>query len=298
MTILVLGKDGQLGKRLIDSLQAFAPVTALGRNELDLEDADAIQSVLGHLRPDIIFNAAAYTAVDAAEDNRNAAWCINAIAPGVIGEAAAGIDATVIHFSTDYVFDGRLDRPYRELDATAPINVYGASKLAGEQALGASGARSLIFRISWIYAENGKNFLTTILRLANERDRLEIVADQLGAPTPAEDVAAAMQQLVRMHGKMDRIITEDTPKVIHLTCQGEASWFDFASAIVQSYAKRNPGFDMPEIRPIPGANYPTKAQRPMNSRLDTSLAKQWLGLALPEWHKSLETVMLKVNVRA
>ena len=298
MNILVLGKDGQLGTCLIDSLKSIASLTALGRNELDLEDAGAIQNILGDLRPDIIFNAAAYTAVDAAEDNKDTAWRVNATAPGIIGNAAAVIDATVIHFSTDYVFDGSLDRPYREQDATAPINAYGESKLAGEQALRASGARSLVFRISWVYAEKGKNFLTTILRLANDRDRLDIVSDQHGAPTSAGAVAVAMRQLVEHHGKMNRIINEDSPPVIHLACQGTASWFDFASTIINSYAQRNLTFKVPALYPMAGADYPSKARRPMNSRLDTSLAKQWLGLTLPEWHKSLETVISKVDICA
>ncbi|MGJ3259876.1 MAG: dTDP-4-dehydrorhamnose reductase [Rhodospirillales bacterium] len=295
MKILVTGKSGQLGSRLARALAPLGSVTALGRDGMDLADPDAIRTVVDDVAPDIIFNAAAYTAVDDAETDRATAWRINADAPGEIGKAAARTGARVVHFSTDYVFDGTLDRPYRETDDVNPINVYGESKRAGEATLLASGANAWIFRISWVYAETGRNFLNTIMRLAKERTELNIVADQTGAPTPAGHIADAMAALT------PKLITGDTPQgdgtppIYHLACGGEASWYDFACAIVDRMQRSGCAMAVESIAPVGSDAYPTAAARPRNSRLDSGRCAARFAIALPAWQTALDDTMDRIE---
>lgn len=295
MRILVTGKSGQLGSRLASTLAPLGTVTALGRDDMDLADPDAIRAVVDGVAPDIIFNAAAYTAVDNAETDRATAWRINADAPGEIGKAAVRTGARVVHFSTDYVFDGTLDRPYRETDDVNPINVYGTSKRAGEEALLATGAKACIFRISWIYAETGRNFLNTIMRLARERKRLSIVADQTGAPTPAGCIADAMAALTPKLMASEVPLDGDTPPIYHLTCGGETSWYDFACAIVDRMQRSGGATAVESIVPVDSDAYPTAAARPRNSRLDSGRCAVRFAIALPAWQTALNDVMNRIE---
>jgi len=298
MKILIIGKNGQLGSRLETALTDVADVTALGRMELDLKDGKAIHKIINNLCPDIIFNAAAYTAVDDAESDRENAWQINAKALHYIGQAAVDNGARVVHFSTDYVFDGALMRPYKETDLTSPVNFYGASKLAGENALLSSGAHAIIFRISWIYAETGHNFLRTIMRFAEEQQHLDIVADQIGAPTSTACVAEAMTEFVKQAGEFTRASLGFKPPVFHLTCQGQVSWYDFASAIIARIRSSDDQPKLHSISAITSESYPTPAPRPKNSCLDSTRCWEHFGIKLPQWQDALDTVMTSIEKKA
>ena len=274
--ILLTGAAGQLGFELARLLTAHGEVEALDRAALDLADADAVAAAVRRVGPQIIVNAAGYTAVDRAESEPALADAINARAPAVLAEEAKRLDALLIHYSTDYVFDGNSREPYREEDQAKPLNVYGSSKLAGERAIMAAGAAHLILRTSWIYGLHGQNFLLTMRRLAATRDELRVVADQFGVPNWSRVLAEATASLV---GRGPAALAEKTG-IYHLSGRGRASWFDFARAIFD-------GADRPRVVPITTAEYPTPARRPASAVLATDKFEAAFGFALPDWHEML-----------
>lgn len=293
MKILLCGGNGQVGRELRRSLAPLGEVMASTRDgrledgsrcELaDFDQPQTLGSLIARIAPDIVVNAAAYTAVDRAQSEPEAAFRINADAPRAIAGACARHDALLVHYSTDYVFDGRAMRPYHEEDATAPLGVYGASKLAGEEAIRASGARHLILRTAWVYAAHGRNFLRTMLRLAGGRDPLRVVADQVGAPTSAALIADASAALLRR--PCDRSGTW------HLTAAGQTSWAGFAEAIVAGAHARGLVAHRPRVVPIATADYPTAAARPAYSVLDCARLERDFGIALPLWRAGLDRVL-------
>lgn len=275
-TILVTGANGQLGFELVRLLAPVGDVVAADRGGLDLANADAVVAAVKDLQPDLIVNAGAYTAVDLAEKEADRAAAVNARAPGILAEEAKRIGAVLIHYSTDYVFDGERTTPYAEDAPTAPLNVYGATKLAGERAIGAVGGHALIFRTSWVYGLRGRNFLLTIRRLAAERDELRVVADQIGVPNWCRALAEAT---VRIVGANPAALV-DRRGIYHLSARGAASWYDFARGIVGDIAT-------PRIVPIATAEYPLPARRPAYGVLDTSRFEATFGFALPDWRDAL-----------
>lgn len=281
--ILILGKDGQVGSELQRSLSVLGKITALGHTEGDLSQLGALRNTLEAVKPTIIVNAAAYTAVDKAELPHNATIVntINAKAIETIGHYAYEHKALVVHYSTDYVFDGRQSTPaYTEKDSTNPLNVYGRSKLDGEIALRHTGAKHLIFRTSWVYAAHGNNFLRTMMRLALQREELTVVDDQFGAPTSAELVADVTALAIWAH-KRDQMKSG----LYHLTASGYTSWHGFARYIVQQMSANGltPTVQPESVLAIPSAHYPTPAARPMYSHLDCSLLQEQLDLVMPHW---------------
>lgn len=294
MRILLTGKNGQVGFELQRALAPLGEVVAVDRAQCDLADVASIRAMVREIRPQIIVNPAAYTDVDRAESESDLAMAINATAPGVLGEEAARIGASVFHFSTDYVFDGRQVETYRESDAENPLSVYGLSKLAGERALAASGAANLILRTSWVVGAHGDNFAKTILRLAAERDALSVVSDQVGAPTSAALIADVTAQLI---GRMRRERPEGFPfGLYHLTANGATNWHDYAVYVVKS--ARSAGLRTmlaPEnIRAISTAEYPQLAKRPANSRLCSEKIQQTFGLTLPKWQSGLDHILTQI----
>jgi dTDP-4-dehydrorhamnose reductase len=287
MKILLLGQHGQVSQELQRSLNGHAELTVLGREQLDLAQPELIRPHVQRLRPDVIINAAAHTAVDQAESEPELAFAINAIAPGILAEAAAELGVPLIHYSTDYVFDGCKSEPYQETDTTNPLSVYGRSKLAGEQAIQAAGGMHLILRTSWVYSQHGKNFLLTMQRLLQERESLSVVADQIGAPTWAGSIAQTTAQLIEQW----RTGQAGPWGVYHLTAQGETSWFGFASAIAAHL--RSQGKNVAALQPIPGSAYPTPAQRPLNSRLDCSRLQHAWHVQLPDWQSALNQCLAR-----
>jgi len=285
--ILLTGVNGQVGHALLPQLSGHQ-VIALSRHELDLSNVDTIRSVIREIKPDLIINPAAYTAVDKAESELDLAYAINATAPKVMAEEAAKLGSALIHFSTDYVYDGRKNVPYVETDAVNPQCVYGKSKLAGELAIQTVGLPHLILRTSWVYGAYGKNFLKTILRLASEREQLGIVADQIGAPTSSMSITSALEQLVaQWDGQQSG--------VYHFTNTGNTSWHGFACEIVRQYKASNHQpvlmTDVQAIKSLTTADYPTPASRPANSCLDNAKLQQDFGIALPTWQAGLQNVM-------
>jgi dTDP-4-dehydrorhamnose reductase len=286
MKILLLGRNGQVGWELARTLGPLGEVVALGSRELDLTEAEAIRRTVRLHGPDLIVNAAAYTAVDAAESDRERAFAVNAVAPGILAEEAARLSAALIHYSTDYVFDGRKMSPYEEIDAARPLNVYGASKLAGEKAVAAVGGPHLILRLSWVYGLRGRNFLRTMLRLATERQTLRVVDDQVGAPTWSRMVAEATAAIVagaHAHGGIVSWLS-DKGGLYHLAAAGQTSWCGFARAIIEhapGLARRVP------VEAITSADYPTPAARPAYSVLDGRRLARVFGIRLPDWKISL-----------
>lgn len=281
MKILVSGHNGQVAQALQQALADLGQVQMLGRDQLDLAHPERIAERVRALAPDLIINAAAHTAVDQAENEPELAFAINAEAPGVFAEEAARLGIPLIHYSTDYVFDGSKATPYTEEDAPNPLGVYGRSKLAGEQAIAAVGAEHLILRTSWVYSRHGRNFLLTMQRLLQEKPELRVVADQIGAPTWAGTIAASTRQLIErwQAGQAGEWGT------YHLTAQGETSWFGFAQAIAEHL--ENTGKPCATLLPIPSSEYPTPARRPLNSRLDCSrLQRQW-QVSQPDWRQAL-----------
>jgi dTDP-4-dehydrorhamnose reductase len=276
LKILLTGRNGQVGWELLKALAPLGELTALGRAELDLRDAGRIREAVRASNPDVIVNAAAYTAVDQAESERDAAFAVNAGAPGVLAAEAKRSGALLVHYSTDYVFDGAKPAPYVEEDEPNPINAYGASKLAGERAIAASGCRSLILRTSWVYGPRGANFYLTMLRLARERPALRVVDDQVGAPTSSLAIARATAQLLRpgAHG------------LYHLSAAGKTSWCGFARAILAGAGLATP------VTAIRTEDYPAPAKRPRNSRLDCSRLRADFGVALAPWEEGLAEVTL------
>lgn len=278
--ILLTGINGQVGWELQRSLQPLGEIFAFDRNGFDLSNPDGMRAVLRAINPDIIVNPAAYTAVDRAESETERATAINATAPGVLAEFAKQQNALLIHYSTDYVFDGSKPTAYNEDDPVCPINTYGRSKLAGEQAIQAADCRHLIFRCSWVYGLRGQNFLRTMLRLARERDALSIVADQTGAPTwcrmIAETTALAIARYAGQQG------------IYHLAATGATTWHEFAAAIISGAAQRGMLEKIPAIRRIASADFPTPARRPANSQLYCDRLQNDFTLRQPDWASELE----------
>ncbi len=291
--ILLLGKDGQVGWQLQRSLAPHGEVVACGRAQCDLADPDRIRSIVRDVRPAIIVNAGAYTAVDQAESEPVLAHRINAVAPEVLAAEAARSGALLIHYSTDYVFDGGKEGPYVEGDPTGPLGVYGRTKLEGEEAVRAAGGKSVIFRTSWVFGARGNNFVKTILRLAREKDSLNVVDDQVGSPTPAAMIATVTGVGLAMlrHGAA---LEPGESRLYHLAAARPVSWCGFARTIV-GLAGQAPGFDLrlrPEaIAAIPSVDYPTPARRPMNSRLDCRRLESDFGLQMPDWQPYLERML-------
>lgn len=295
MKILLLGKNGQLGFELQRALAPLGELVAFGHAECDLANPDAIRDAIRTRRPDLIVNAAAYTAVDRAETDVDAAFAVNAVAPGVIGEEAVAIGAWVIHYSTDYVFDGTREGWYTEQDTTAPCSVYGRSKLAGEQALERSGAAFLILRTSWVFGAHGGNFAKTMLRLAKERDELRVVNDQFGAPTSAALIADVSAHLARQVQKSGR---GDFPfGVYHLTGGGDTNWHAYASFVIDEAAKLGAALRVTaeQVKPVPSSEYKTAATRPVNSRLATGKLQDTFDLVLPHWKDGVRHVLQQLS---
>jgi dTDP-4-dehydrorhamnose reductase len=287
MRILVTGVTGQVGSALAARLPASAISLAADRTVLDLAAPQMLAATLDRLAPDLIFNAAAYTAVDKAEDEAELAMCINAEAPGVLARWAAAHDVPFVHFSTDYVFDGSRARAWREDDAPQPLSVYGTTKLAGENEIRGAGGAFLIVRTSWVYAAEGRNFLRTIVRLARERAELRIVADQIGAPTSAALIGDAVTRMLSGGLEALRQRCARAGGLVHLAACGETSWHGFAAAIVEGLKARGVTLAVERIVPIASADYPTKARRPQNSRLDLSRLQSIFGIAPPPWQNAL-----------
>ena len=287
--ILLTGKNGQVGWELQRTLAPLGQVMALDVAGLDLTNPDAIRQTVRSIKPDIIVNPAAYTAVDRAESEPELAMAINGVAPGIFAEEAKKLDALLVHYSTDYIFDGRKDSPYVETDEPNPLSVYGKTKLAGEQAIRASGANHLIFRTSWVYGVRGKNFLLTMLRLAQERSELRIVDDQIGAPTWSRSLgeisALVLAQLCAPGA--DKQAIEHVAGTYHLTSSGSVSWCGFAAEILR-LVKVQP---MPRLVPITTPEYPTPAARPMNSVLLNDKLTRTFGLAAGDWNSNLRLCM-------
>ena len=287
MRILLTGASGQVGSALLPLLRTRGTVLAPTEMDFDLSKPAAVAAQLDELKPDFIVNPAAYTAVDKAEDEVDLAMLINAEAPGAIARWAAASNVPLVHFSTDYVFDGSGDRAWREDDLPGPLSVYGRSKLAGEEAVRRSGAPHLVVRTAWVYAAKGANFMRTMVRLARERETLRVVADQLGTPTSARSIAAALI------GIIDQGIS-DLPAafargggVVHLTNSGSTSWHGFASAIVDGLRGRRVALKATEVVAITTADYPTRAVRPANSRLELTRLQTVYGLSPLAWQEAL-----------
>jgi dTDP-4-dehydrorhamnose reductase len=280
LKVLIIGSSGQIGSALLEMQTSLGDVVPLDRSALDLANVDSIHTALLRVRPGVIINAAACTAVDQAERDEALAFRVNAAGPETLAKEAAKLGALLVHFSTDYVYDGEKPAPYVESDAPNPLNAYGRSKLAGDQAIQASGCRHLIFRTSWVYAATGRNFLTTMLRLAREGKPLRVVDDQYGAPTSNLMIARAVVSAVRT--------ALDDPSVqglYHMTAAGRTSWHDFAHAIFQAANLS------PELRRIPTGEFPAPARRPRNSVLDNRKLTAVLGIRMPPWQEGLREVI-------
>ncbi len=301
--ILLLGATGQVGFELWRSLQPLGPVLATARKPvagarvLDLNDRPALLALLQEYRPRIIANAAAWTAVDAAETERAACHALNAELPRQLAEWAADHGALLLHFSTDYVFDGRGEEPLNERHPTGPLGEYGRSKLAGEQALQQSGCAHLLFRTAWVYASRGHNFLRTMLRLARQRERLEVVADQTGSPTSARLIAQAAT--CALQGWLAGGARPDDPRLglWHLTASGQTSWHGFASELLQQAYELELIPRLPEIRPIASSEFPTPAPRPAWSVLDNRAVQRAFGLHLPDWREGMRLCLQELAER-
>ena len=281
MKILLTGRNGQLGWELARTLAPLGELAAYNSTTLDLAKPDQIAAAVRSVKPDIIVNAAAYTAVDEAESEPDAAFAVNAIAPGLLAEAAKRVGALLIHYSTDYVFDGAKEMPYVEEDEPNPLNVYGRSKLAGEQAISDVGGQYLILRTSWVYAARGRNFLLTIRRLLKEKDELRVVSDQIGAPTSAGALANATAELLQ---QFNPTALGNAHGTYHVTAVGHTSWHGFAVEI----ARLEGGPREIRIVPIPSNEYPLPARRPKNSQLSNEKLFRRFGVALPTWQASLK----------
>ncbi len=285
MRILVMGKDGQVGQELTRLFPPHFQVVSAGRARCDLSDPRAIRDLVRQIEPEAIVNAAAYTAVDKAESEPDLCFAVNAAAPRVLAEEAARLDALLVHYSTDYVFDGQKKEPYTESDPMCPLGVYGASKAEGETAVAAGSGRWLVLRTSWVYGPQGKNFLRTMLRLAAERPELRVVDDQTGAPTSAEAIASATVRLLERYAPRDAAVPSG---VYHMTASGSTSWCGFARAIVSAVDPT------PRVVAISTADYPTPARRPKNSVLSNEKFARAFGFRLTPWQEQLENVMATV----
>jgi dTDP-4-dehydrorhamnose reductase len=295
MKILLLGKNGQVGWELQRSLAPLGEVLALDRHSTDwcgdLSQPERLAQTVRDWRPDVIVNAAAHTAVDKAESEPDLARCLNATAPAALAQAAAEIGAWLVHYSTDYVFNGQGERAWQEGDATGPLSVYGQTKLEGERAIEASGCKHLIFRTSWVYAARGGNFAKTMLRLAAERERLTVIDDQHGAPTGADLIAD-----VTAHAMCQALQKPALSGVYHLVASGETSWHAYASHVITQARWLRPDLALRvnEIAPVPTASFPTPAQRPRNSRLHTGKLQQAFGLVLPPWQAGVNRLLTEI----
>jgi dTDP-4-dehydrorhamnose reductase len=295
MRLLVTGAHGQVGWELARSLAPLGDVAALTRADLDLADLDRIANVVRALSPDVIVNAAAYTAVDRAESEPALANTVNGDAVGLLADEARRSGALLVHYSTDYVFDGVKQGAYVETDAIAPINAYGRSKALGEAAIAASGCRGYVLRTTWVYGARGNNFLQTIRRLAGERDLLRVVADQHGAPTSARYIADATAQIVRQLTIEKRDRAE--PGVYHLTAEGQTTWHGFAEAIVAGLRNLDATLRVKSIEPIQSDAYATVAKRPTNSVLYNGRCTQSFGIYRPDWADLLDQVLGELTIR-
>jgi dTDP-4-dehydrorhamnose reductase len=292
MKILLLGKNGQVGWELQRSLAPLGEVLALDRNSTshcgDLQNLEGLAETVRVYRPQVVVNAAAYTAVDQAESDPSTAHGVNALAPEVLSRACAAMDALLVHYSTDYVFDGSGQTPWLETDATGPLNVYGRSKLAGEQGIAKQGARHVIFRTSWVYGTEGGNFAKTMLRLAQERDKMAVINDQFGAPTGAallaDITALCLQQAQALSG------------TYHLAAAGETTWHAYAEYVLQTAKRLKPEIEhkVKEVAAVPTSEFPTPAQRPLNSRLNCSKLQNALQCQLPDWQKGIDSMLSKI----
>ena len=295
---LVTGAGGQVGAQVARILEGRAEAIALDRSRLDLSDAGAIAARIREVRPQLIVNAAAYTAVDRAESEESLAHAVNAVAPGVIAGEALRCGALLVHFSTDYVFDGEKSSPYVESDPANPLSVYGRTKLAGERNIEASGCAHVILRTSWVYGPQGANFLLTMLRLAATRDELRIVDDQRGAPTSSLQIARAVMELFTPGGPARAVTAADIARVAarrglyHATAAGETTWFGFARAIFEARARAlGPTFRPPRLVAIPTREYPTPARRPAYSLLSNARLEHTFGVRLADWRAGLEETL-------
>jgi len=310
--IMLTGKGGQVGSELRRFLPRLGDLAAPDRHELDLLDVDNIRRAVRDIRPQLIVNAAAYTKVDAAESDEANAHAVNTIAPAVLAEEAKKLGAAVVHYSTDYVFDGAKAAPYEEMDSANPISVYGKTKLAGEQAIRSTGVPHLIFRTAWVYATRGRNFLLTILRLATEKEELRIVRDQIGAPTWSREIAAATTKILAQvieRGSATSDFTE-VSGTYHLTAAGETTWYDFARAIIEEashtpqsipwFAAATGGRRLATryIIPITTQEFPTAAARPAYSVLSNSRLIQTFGVALPDWRAQMQSCFISESIAA
>jgi dTDP-4-dehydrorhamnose reductase len=294
--ILLTGVSGQVGSALRGPLCSIGTVLAADRTILDLSRPESLLAALDKLSPDLIINPAAYTSVDQAEDEPELAHRVNVVAPQVLARWAANHGVPMVHFSTDYVFNGSGDRPWREDDSTGPLSVYGASKLAGEAAIREAGGSHLILRTSWVFASRGKNFLTTIVKLARDRQELRVVADQIGAPTSAQSIAQALISIISRQGPHEQDSGVNLIKrrfaeadgLVHMSDKGETSWHSFAAAIVGGLRSRGVQLAVCNIIAIDSKDFPTKAPRPLNSRLDMSRLEQVYGIQMPDWRQALD----------
>ena len=289
MTILLLGANGQVGWELRRALAPLGPVRALERAEADLADSDALSHAVRETAPSLIVNAAAYTAVDRAEEDEALARTINADAPGLLAEEAKRLGIALVHYSTDYVFDGVGELPAMESDLTDPLNAYGRTKLAGEAAIRDSGCAHLILRTSWVYSMRGANFLLTVRRLAGELEEMRIVADQTGAPTWARGIAGATALiLARCGAPADTGILAEKGGIYNLTASGETTWHGFAEAIVEWLRATGQPVRCKKVHPISTSDYPTPAKRPANSLLDCTKLRETFGITIPDWRDQMD----------
>ncbi len=294
MKILLLGKNGQVGWELQRSLSVLGEVVALDRRSTpcgDLSQPERLAQTVRELRPDVIVNAAAHTAVDKAESEVDLARTLNAAAPAALAQAAAETGAWLVHYSTDYVFNGSGNTPWQEGDATGPLGVYGQTKLEGEQAISASGCKHLIFRTSWVYAARGGNFAKTMLRLAQERERLTVINDQHGAPTGADLIADVTAHAIRSAQHKPELAG-----LYHLVAGGETTWHGYASHAIAHARELRPdlGWKVNDIAPVATSAFPTPAKRPQNSRLNTQKLQQTFGLNLPHWQLGVDRLLAEI----
>jgi dTDP-4-dehydrorhamnose reductase len=310
--ILLTGKNGQVGTELLHLLPEVGEVIAFGHDQLDLSNPSDIRRTIREVQPQLIVNAAAYTAVDQAETDETTAQAVNAQAPGLMAEEAKKIGAVLVHYSTDYVFDGTKKAPYVETDFVNPINVYGKTKFAGEQAIRSSGLAHLIFRTTWVYATRGRNFLLTILRLAAEREELRIVSDQVGAPTCASEVAAATTKiLTRMLGRNGGgLVLSEVSGTYHMSAAGRTTWYDFAKTILEKAEAKSHSLDWlaaatqgrrliaRRVIPVSTEEFGSPTPRPSYSILSNSRLIQTFGVALPDWHAQLQRCFASDSIAA
>lgn len=297
MKILLLGKNGQVGWELQRSLAPLGEVLALDRHSTaycgDLSKPELLAQTVLAYKPDIIVNAAAHTAVDKAESDPDLARCLNTDAPAALAKAAAQVGAWLVHYSTDYVFDGSGNHARHEGEGTGPLSVYGQTKLDGEQAIAASGCKHLIFRTSWVYAARGGNFAKTMLRLAQERDKLTVIDDQQGAPTGADLIADVTAHALRQVKATQNAALSG---VYHLVASGETTWHGYASHVIEEAKRISPErvWKATEIAPVPTSAFPTPAKRPLNSRLSTAKLQQAFGLVLPQWQQGVDRMLKEI----